>query len=46
MVDIIAGAQDASFKVLHDDPSKQGIAISYKWKAELEKHPYHSSKCT
>jgi hypothetical protein len=31
--------------VADDDAKKQGIVISEAWLAELEKHPFHSSKC-
>ena len=44
MKDIIAEAQKARFTVSEGDPKQQGIAISDAWLAELEKHPYHSSK--
>ena len=44
MKDIITDAQKARFTVSDEDPKKQGIAISDAWMAELEKHPYHSSK--
>ncbi len=44
MKDIIAEAQKARFTVSEGDPKHQGIAISDAWLAELEKHPYHSSK--
>ena len=45
MKDIIADAHKARYTVAEDDPKKQGIVISDAWLAELEKHPYHSSKC-
>ena len=45
MRDIIAEAHKARYTVAEDDPKKQGIVISDAWLAELEKHPYHSSKC-
>ena len=45
MKDIIAEAHKARYTVADDDPKKQGIVISDAWLAELEKHPYHSSKC-
>ena len=45
MKDIIADAHKARYTVADDDPKKQGIVISDAWLAELEKHPYHSSKC-
>ena len=44
MKDIITEAHRARYTVADDDPKKQGIAISDSWLAELEKHPYHSSK--
>jgi len=44
MKDIIADAHKSRFTVAEDDPKKQGILISDAWLAELEKHPYHSSK--
>ena len=44
MKDIIADAHKSRYTVADDDPKKQGIAISESWLAELEKHPYHSSK--
>ena len=44
MKDIIAEAHKSRYTVADDDPKKQGIAISESWLAELEKHPYHSSK--
>ena len=44
MRDIIAEAHKARYTVSEENPKKQGIAISYSWLAELEKHPYHSSK--
>ena len=44
MKEIIAEAHKSRYTVDEDDPKKQGIAISDAWIAELEKHPYHSSK--
>ena len=44
MKDIIAEAHKQRYTVADDDFKKQGIAISESWLAELEKHPYHSSK--
>ena len=44
MKDIIAEAHKYRYTVGDDDPKNQGIAISESWIAELEKHPYHSSK--
>lgn len=44
MKDIITEAHKARFTVSDDDPKKKGIVISEAWLAELEKHPYHSSK--
>ena len=45
MKDIIAEAHKARYTVADDDAKKQGIVISEAWLAELEKHPFHSSKC-
>ena len=45
MKDIIAGAHKARYTVGEDDSKKQAINISQAWMAELQKHPYHSSKC-
>ena len=44
MKDIIAEAYKSRYTMAEDDSIKQGIAISDAWIAELEKHPYHSSK--
>ena len=44
MKDIIGDAHKARFTVSEDDPKQKGIVISEAWLAELEKHPYHSSK--
>jgi hypothetical protein len=44
MKDIIAGAHKARYTVADDDKKKQAISISETWMAELQKHPYHSSK--
>ena len=44
MKDIIAGAHKARYTVGEDDTKKQAINISQAWMAELQKHPYHSSK--
>ena len=44
MKDIIADAQKVRYIVPEDDPKKQSILISEAWMAELQKHPYHSSK--
>ena len=44
MKDIIAGAHKARYTVAEDDTQKQAISISEAWMAELQKHPYHSSK--
>jgi Zn-dependent M16 (insulinase) family peptidase len=41
---IIAGAHKARYTVAEDDTKKQAISISEAWMAELQKHPYHSSK--
>ena len=45
MKDIIAEAHKARYTVADDDAKKQGIVISEAWLVELEKHPFHSSKC-
>jgi hypothetical protein len=44
MKDIIAGAHKTIYTVAKDDTKKQAISISEAWMAELQKHPYHSSK--
>jgi hypothetical protein len=44
MKDIIAGAHKAIYTVAEDETKKQAISISDAWMAELQKHPYHSSK--
>jgi len=44
MRDIIAAAQKARFTVEEGASGEKGIAISEAWMAELQKHPYHSSK--
>ena len=44
MKDIIAGAHKARYTVADDDSNNKGISISEEWMAELQKHPYHSSK--
>jgi len=44
MKDIIAAAQKARFTVEEGASGEKGIAISEAWMAELQKHPYHSSK--
>jgi len=44
MRDIIAEAYKARYTVSEEDPKNHGIAISDSWLAELDKHPYHSSK--
>ena len=44
MRDIIAEAQKARYKVAEDASGEKGISISEAWIAELQKHPYHSSK--
>ena len=44
MKDIIAEAHKARYTIADDNPKQQGIAISEAWIAELEKHPFHSSK--
>jgi hypothetical protein len=40
----IAGAHKVRYIVAEDDTKKQAISISEAWMAELQKHPYHSSK--
>jgi hypothetical protein len=42
--DIIAEAQKARYTVEEGASGDEGIAISDAWMAELQKHPYHSSK--
>jgi hypothetical protein len=44
MKDIIAAAHKARYTVTDDDSNNKGISISEAWMAELQKHPYHSSK--
>jgi hypothetical protein len=44
MRDIIAEAQKARYTVDEGASGEKGIAISDAWMAELQKHPYHSSK--
>jgi hypothetical protein len=44
MKDIIGEAQKARFTVEEGASGEKGIAISDAWMAELQKHPYHSSK--
>jgi hypothetical protein len=44
MKDIIAEAQKARYTVAEDASGEKGISISEAWMAELQKHPYHSSK--
>ena len=44
MKDIIAEAQKARYTVEEGASGDKGIAISDAWMAELQKHPYHSSK--
>ena len=44
MRDVIAEAHKKRFTVADDDAKKEGILISDAWLAELQKHPYHSSK--
>ncbi len=44
MKDIIAGALKARTTVGEDDKKIKAINISQAWMAELQKHPYHSSK--
>jgi hypothetical protein len=42
--DIIAGAHKVRHTVAEYDTKKQAISISEAWMAELQKHPFHSSK--
>ena len=44
MTDIIQEAHKNRYKLGEDDKEKKGILISEKWLAELQKHPFHSSK--
>ncbi len=44
MKDIIADAQKARFTIADGASNDKGISISEAWMAELQKHPYHSSK--
>ena len=44
MKNIIGEAQKARFTVEEGASGEKGIAISEAWMAELQKHPYHSSK--
>jgi hypothetical protein len=44
MRDIISEAQKARYTVDEGASGEKGIAISDAWMAELQKHPYHSSK--
>jgi len=44
MKDIIAEAQKARYTIGDGASKDKGIAISEAWMAELQKHPYHSSK--
>jgi hypothetical protein len=44
MNDIITGAKIARYTVGEDEMKKQAIKISQAWMAELQKHPYNSSK--
>ena len=44
MKDIIAGAHKERYTIGEDDTKNQAINISQTWMAELQKHPYHSSK--
>lgn len=44
MVDIIKEAHEKRFKLQDEDKEKKGILISDKWKDELMKYPYFSSK--
>ena len=42
--DVIKDAHKKRYTIADDDPKKEGILISDQWLAELQKHPYHSSK--
>jgi hypothetical protein len=43
--DIVAGAHKARYTVAEDDTKKKALSILEAWwMAELQKHPYHSSK--
>ena len=44
MKDIIADAQKARFTIADGASNDKGISISEAWMAELQKHPYHSSR--
>ena len=44
MKDIISDAQKARFTIADSASNDKGISISEAWMAELQKHPYHSSK--
>ena len=44
MKDIIAEAQKARFTIADGASNDKSISISEAWMAELQKHPYHSSK--
>ena len=44
MRDVISEAHKKRYTLSEDDDKKEGILISDAWLAELQKHPYHSSK--
>ena len=44
MKTIIEEAHKKRFKLEEEDPKKKAILISDGWMAELQKHPYYSSK--
>ena len=44
MQDVIAHAHGFRFKAAENDLKKDSIVVSEQWMAELNKHPYFSSK--
>jgi hypothetical protein len=44
MQDVIAHAHGFRYKAAENDPKKDSIVVSEHWMAELNKHPYFSSK--
>ena len=44
MKTIVEEAHKKRFKIEDEDPKKKAILISDSWMAELQKHPYYSSK--
>lgn len=44
MKTIVEEAHKKRFKIEDEDPKKKAILISESWMAELQKHPYYSSK--